>query len=360
MTRRDSNIDPFNAGEPALPWDEPSQVIEEPGDAGGYTAPEEEPSSYEALRPRHEPRRRERAGRPHRTRSERPMPSHVGEEGEEPEEEMFPEDAALGDSSPTTKSSGGCGCFIAVLVLVLAIASVIAGDKAEIFVDTLIEKGPVAAFTGDTESVDETEREHDPNHSALRDLLTGDPDLEAEKEKEKVKGIMDSYLGDMANNEGVVNEVSTGFASRIENSLGYRVDELGIDMDAFLDWTFDNSGYEIGKVYVFDAYKDNPAEASGYFDVTARDSYGLSEKFIDQARAYLRSQAAEGLYSTSVDHAPLSDEQRAAISQIFGEALATTTEDSTFKLANLHYTFEDGSWKLDEEDAAREIAFALR
>ena len=345
MTRRDSNIDPFNAGEPALPWDEPSQVIEGMEDAGGYMAPEEEPSSYEAPRPRREPRRRERAGRPHRTRSERPMPSHAGEEGEEPEEEMFPEDAALGDASPTTKSSSGCGCFIAVLVLVLAVASVIAGDKAEIFVDTLIEKGPVAAFTGDTESVD------DPNHAALEDL-----DLETEN----VKGIMAAYLDDIASNEGVIKEVSTGFASRIENSLGYRVDELGIDMDAFLDWTFENSSYEIGSVYVFDAYKDNPAEASGYFDMTARDSYALSDKFIEQTYAYLRSQSAEGLYSTFLDHAPLSDEQRAAIAQIFDEALATTHEESTLKLANLQYTFVDGAWKLKEDDAVREVAFALR
>lgn len=51
MARQDSNIDPFNAGEPILPWNDSAQLHDEDGcvfDDQPYNAPSKRQDDYEA------------------------------------------------------------------------------------------------------------------------------------------------------------------------------------------------------------------------------------------------------------------------------------------------------------------------
>ncbi|MBE6469795.1 MAG: hypothetical protein E7001_07615 [Coriobacteriaceae bacterium] len=320
MARRESNIDPFNAGEPVLPWDEPSQVLEEREPAGGYRAPEEVPDAYRPPHPQQGRGRRGRAGRSRRTAT--------------------PSGAAGGAGEPAPKARMGCGGCLIVGLIILAIWLLITeGWRVGVLMDTLIAEEPPTVLEG----------------VAGSDSQVSPDDFDEDAERGRVREEMTAFLDGMAESDQVVEAVSSQFAERVESALGYSADELGIDINAFLTWAFEGSSYEITGIYVYSPYDGIPAEAYAYFDVTARDTFQLIEELLDRTLPYFHEQGIDAFVGTST----LSDEQRAAVAQLFEETLASVTSTEVYKSASLQFVLKDGAWEPDVSAAAEQLGYAL-
>lgn len=361
MARRDSHVDPFNAGEPVLPWEEPSQIIselEEAGvfstpkdepkgaddhtapadeskDADDYAAPKEEPSSYEAPRRRGSWRRRGRAKTSRHLR-----PQHTQADSTEPERKASHKDD---DDVSLTPADGvrGCAILLVIAVVICGTGLLTMPDLVGTFIDAL-QRDIRDSDTMDAVPADSTDGAFDPAKQV--------------GEKAKIKEATVAYLDDLAANKKLTETMSARFALEIEQALGYTPEELGIDTGACLSWFFEQARFTITDVYVLNAFDDNPAEGLVYFTMTVRKSSALTNEFVMRARSYLNAQFPHDYHGSRFERPELSDENRSALAQIIEEVRAEATETETHDYLSLTYTLEDGFWRLKEDEAISTLA----
>lgn len=324
--KHDIQVDPFNAGEPILPWDEPSTYVGGEGDdcAFGdapYQSPTKSRDNYDAPSS-HDPSARAQFEDAQDRREARRAAKAAAK-------------TAKRQARAELKRATGSKPFrifktIFIIVLLVNLLPVIFGLFGLIFDDVLPE------IFDDGSSVEET---HLPR-----------PVADDVQERECIDTVA-ARLDQIANGEDetiratIVAQLEGGFS----DALGYSAAELGIDPNEYADWLFASFSYEITSVYV---YEDG--SASLFFDSWSASSYAVEDDMTTAIYDYLD---AEGLLRDS-SRPPLTEEQRSAVHALFVESLAGADSDDYF-CANVLLDDIVDVWTIDEEEFESQAEMAL-
>lgn len=286
-----SNVDPFNAGDPVMPWDEP-QAVEDPGSAVDEPQPQGEKRGYQA-----------------------PTKQQDDYEPQAREERAPVENTRRAGKSPNPKR-----LVIGIIVGVTALSLLVGFIGAAVS----IVEDLVSDVTGSASYLDDSTDSYDAGPSVVIDE-------EAEQEiQELAQAKLDAALADT---DGMNARYIKVLNQRIESSLGRNADELGLDTETFCTWMDERVSMEITGVY---CYEDGTAGI--YIDSAYPALYRLNDSFTGQASSYLANQ----------DDESLSDSQKARINKLFMRALGDI--DDTTSTVRLEATEVDGTWTIDDED----------
>ncbi len=322
MTRRSSQIDPFNAGEPEMPWDEPGSV--EPVDAEhacklpehGYEGPTKTPDGYDA------PSEGDSSG----SASDRMAPSGRVQRARDRSRARRSRANATGSGSsmpsgPARPRKRGWGCA-GILILVVAINVLV----------------PLLSFLPECSDDDVVDGDASTSWSDESDNDAG---------KQAVEELANATLAGMADEGSPARErIAQHFATAFQNNLRYRVEDFGIDPYAYADWALAGMGYDIYDVFAFDEDRDGiDGTGSAFFDATTHDTAGCSGAFFEQASAYL---GERGLLGSDV--AVPDDAQRAEMQAILTDAMNAYRDSYvTAETASLDLVRTDGTWSVTDE-----------
>ena len=313
LDRKRSNIDPFNAGDPVMPWDEP-QAIEDIGpaangapveDEGGYRAPTKHQDDYEP-----------------QAREENAAASEVAagdSRKKAPSRETAP-GATAHTTAPAKRSPNPKRLIIGIVVGMTALSLLVGFIGAAID----IVEDLVSDATSSANPFDDSTDSYDAGPSVVIDE-------ESEQEiHDLVQAKLDSALADTA---GMNVRCIKVLNQCIESSLGYSAEELGLDTDAFSTWMQERISVEISGVY---CYEDDTA--SIYIDSSHPAIYRLTDSFTGRVGDYLNGQSAD----------ELTDNQKARINKLFARTLDDL--DDTGSTVRLEAEKEDGTWQIDDDD----------
>ena len=316
----EQQVDPFNAGEPVMPWDDPSALHDEgcelPADSG-YTAEEKPRDDYRAPE------------RPAAHRDERPA------------------EVTTVDNSPTAGKSAkrpaapsgkpGCirGVYMAVMlvILVMILFSALGSCVSDVFMSAV-----------DNEMSDS-------NHAAL-DYSQEQADADEQAIADAVAARMDK----LADDPTVIEMAKQGLDEKLESYVGYTAEELGIDADAYAAWFLSQMSYQISYAY---SYDDGTGAAS--LEITSPLAYKIASDFYSETSDYLMANKLYGSYGDGggAEAAPLTSEQQNQMRGFFANVLAAT-EPSEDGYMNVAASKDDnGTWQLDEQDIQDELSYLL-
>lgn len=358
----ESQVDPFNAGEPELPADEPERLDEPPetsdarpdyaphADPGGsphksddnYQAPTTRERAYDAPST-DEPRRsrRTRAEKAHPTRTTRPARSaSLTSEDAHP---LGPEWQRAADEARRRAGRARgrrLGCMVA-LIVALSLFGSIGG---------LVASYVPSARRAISDGID-TVLEGDPSEDPAPDdgpAWSGDEqDLAAEKALEER---LDVLLANPSSGE-LHDRVASHLSGWLLQREGYTAEELGIDVNACATWLVSSASYEISSVYTYD-----DGTGSAYFDMTALPAHDLLST--SEITPYLLD---HNLYYIGSEDEPgtLTDAQRAEVAALWDEAAEGVEPRDSF--LHVELTLEDGAWIVDEASlwSALESGFGI-
>ncbi len=337
LSREHSNIDPFNAGEPVMPWDDPqtSQGAQEnPIFSEGsrsskdcsYHAPIKEQDAYEPVE--HEAE--------HDSALASAFASAFSEDDEQVRTFETKTPTNKGANKRTTRrvtitSSKGSATpkrgpgkiFARVIAGVIAISVVasVVGIVIETVEDVISD---VASDSSDYSSK---------YYSSSSATYSEEDEQEL---TDLVQQKLDTALADTAGMDARYRKV---LDERLKNSLGCAAEDLGLDTDAFCTWMRERSTMEISSVFCFD-------DASIYLSSTYPALYELNQTFGDKAYKYLSKQDID-TYAPIMPE--LSEKQKQHVNELFTAALAeldqTTTGSSSFEADK-----EGDAWEIDEDD----------
>lgn len=322
----DSNIDPFNAGEPVMPED--TQPDDFPGDACSfadkdYSAPRKRPDAYRAptdnspasVADNNSSIADKRAHRAWKAA----FKTRDGKTNQKPR------------ASNHTKSSSpkitGRRSKLAIFILIVFIL-VVAGNLLD---STLFDESPFASF-------EETFSTHDDDtfdHSQAREL---DPS-ELDEEESTVYDVTCQTLSALQDNEDVRERICNNLSQELKNSYGYDVEDLGIDPTIYANKLLGNFTYKIESVYAFTNNED-PADNRGtaFFDYFVPSAYDFDETFHEELSEYLYD---EGLSSA---HGQLTDAQKERVREIYNDALNEIENDDTeSSYGSLEFSYDGAS-----------------
>lgn len=334
----DSQVDPFNAGDPVMPGEEPEWLDEE-GFEGTFDDAFDEPSYAP---------HGDRDGVPHKTSDNYQAPTTRGHDYDAPTIDA-PARTTVGQGAARWRQAaetlarradsgkwGGSGCAIAIIAFFLFFGGL--GDALVGCAGTFVERvgeGIGTVFDdgislGDLQLSDDLTLERDWREHA--DEL----DLDAADAFERR---MDVLLADPS------ADPATGFvASAVDGYVltwvGYGTDALGIDAHAAAVWALSDLTYEIESVYAYD-----DGTATIYLDTEAPSLVALVDAADDDISAYLIANDLS-IWDGS-DPGELSDAQRAETSAIWAEAL-DRTEELNESFLSVELTRTDGVWAVDE------------
>lgn len=325
MKRRDSQIDPFNAGEPELPWESPDAYGDHDEDAcelpdHSYESPTKAPDDYDAPddAPAQKPAEPEQ---PTNRRASRPAPTR----------ESTPAPVS------TPKRKRGCGCL--VLILIVIAINVLLPTLALIphCTGIMLEDDAVELTWDASDSYEDEEREED----------------EAE-----IEALAEDTLDTVTAPESPARSlIASHFEQDFQQNLGYTVQDLGIDTDDYVEWALTGFDYDITDVFAFDDSEGwGEAYGSVYFDATTPDIFAFKDSFYAAAHEFLAQNNLIG-----IDVMP-NDAQRASFQALFDEQLdAFRTTVTTTSTANLETKEGSDGWVLADGtyDSAMEYIFKL-
>lgn len=350
MARRsthDAQVDPFNAGEPTLPWDDPAPfgVEEEEGSdprpkrpqrseragkhAGDaetcafsdepYDGPTKTPDNYQA--PDADESRSASAGGP--SPLERKRIARAKARSERRAALAAPKDVPGARQARRARISRVIGllALLAILPIVLEIASPLLTS-----IGALLAPEPA-----------------EPSSQDFADELDIVPDQEEARQActEMAQAYIESVLeeGSPAHAE-LVDRVTKEY----EECAFADTDELGIDMHGFTDWLLDNFEYEVDGCY---ALPDGTANL--YFDSAAPSVSTIAYDAGGDIAIHLNKEGIEP---------PLTEAQKEQARKLHAKALAEADVDAESG-GVISFTLENGTWIMDEGTAMDEIAFAL-
>ena len=340
----ESQVDPFNAGEPELPGGEPvlldededldSQVEYAPhGEPDGtphkpeddYQAPTTRGHDYDAPSidgPR-------KAGRPRARRPRTAPTAPAGEVGARTEK----------DRRVVTRA-------IVLLVIVVSFGSSLLSCAAG-FVSAAVEDAGEAVeglgealFGDDSDSgnvdwdayVPEQDADDEAATAALVARLEA---LVSTPESGQLHDVVASYLDD-----------------KLYDLMGYSADELGVDTDAFATWALGGITFEPEYSY---AYSDGTA--SSYAKIGAPDANEIVWAFHDATSDYRYDNDLWGSYGEEGATTP-TEEQRSYLCAVFDEVVAAAEVQSP-NSTGFDLALVDGAWVVDEQDLVEELESAL-
>lgn len=341
-TRHDSNIDPFNAGEPVMPEDTLQDDFS--GDAcsfanRSYSAPQKRPDSYRAPT---DDSPTDAAGRDSNSASKRP--SRLWKAVFKANSNKSNQKPRTADLTPSNSSKRAARRNkVAIVILVLFILGT-AGN----LLDSALSASSIdhALFTYDEDSS---------SHSRADEL---DP-TELDEEDRAVYDATDQALSNLQDNESVHKRICDDFSQELESSCGYSAGELGIDPSPYADKLLDSFTYQIDSVYAFtdlDDSSDNRGTA--FFDYFVPDTYDFDETLREELNDYLYD---EGLTST---HGEPTDAQKERVREIYNDALDEIEDDdneSSYGSLEFDYDHSSKTFSLKQKslDELIETAFNL-
>lgn len=341
---QDSQVDPFNAGEPELPGGEPEPLLEpeelgeqveyaahgdptgtphKPGD--NYQAPTTRGHSYDAPtidEPHQKPSRRARTSRSSSSSQE------TGKVQQRTER----------DRRIVTR-------VIVILIILVSFGTSIVSCAASLVGRAVEGAGEVVGDLGDALFDNGSEGW---DNAEVEDYLPeqSDDDLAAAGALEER---LDALLA--STESGPLHErIAAYFEGKCLEVDGYSASELGIDAGALASLVLAGASSEAGYAYVYD-----DGTASAYANIASLDSSALFWEIHDTYGEYLLENALWGR-----DNTMPTEEQRAHVAALVDEVLATYDETHSYT-----YAFElelvDGTWVVDEGDLddSLEMIFGL-
>ena len=250
----DSQIDPFNAGDPVMPGDEPEWLDEEPADEDAGLGGNEDARGHEE--PDYAPHG-EQGGEPHKRDDNYQAPTTRRRDYDAPSTEDAP---AHGGARPAAAGRrGGRGCMVLIVSAVLVVVAL-----GGAFADWVATEGPSLS--------DDIDALLDDDGITFDDYVSdGDADWRDTADEldraagEAVEQRLDGLLADPA--AGPLHDRAAAYLDEeLQSWEGYTAAELGIDADAWATWALTGATYELSSVYAYD-----DGTGSAYFDTEARN-----------------------------------------------------------------------------------------
>ena len=330
-------VDPFNAGDPVLPWDDPDALADE-GDVFDDRPSRwsDGPSDVEYA-PHGEP-----GGQPHKQEDDYRAPTTRDHDYDAPSIDDAPR---RGRWRPRRAASGGAGDaepdrhagrsrlggLIATVVIILIAINVAvpvislvgefvddAASSVSLGADSTNEDESSLAYGGD----DAEEGAIELAASAALSGATADPESGA------LHGTLVEYLDE-----------------KLLTIEGYSAAELGIDADAFATWVISSTSFSADG-----AYDRGDGTAVAYADFAAPYVNGIFWDFDEAISDYLVENDLWGTYAGSSAR-ELTDEQRAHVSGVFEEVLESA-EISESPSWPIDLVSEGESWVVDADSLA--------
>lgn len=341
----DSQIDPFNAGDPIMPGDEPEWLDEEPADE------EETPYAPHG----------EKDGEPHKVSDDYQAPTARSHDYDAPSIEGAPaptpasrapslgkqwqqaaEGARRAQGRSRKRATLGCVVALAVAVTLFGVVGDLLVSCVPLVTETVAD-GVDAVFFENGVTFDDYVSDGGGDWRDTADEL----DLAAGKAVERRMG---ELLADPASGE-LHERVVAYLDEELLRWQGYTAAELGIDADAWATWALSDVTCEISSIY---AYDDGTGAA--YLDIEARD---LSSVISDADTALFDYLSEYDLTLTHAQDKPeLTDEQRAAVGAAWSEAMELA-EPTGYSFVSVELVRTDGTWALDEADLEDALEDAL-
>lgn len=340
FSRRDeSQIDPFNAGEPVLPWDDPGALADEgdvfddrPYEGAGEPGPQAEPVEYA---PHGEP-----GGQPHKREDNYQAPTTRGHDYDAPSIDGPPaggrrarrarRPAAAEPVSARGASGSRLGKLIAAVVAVLIAVNV--AVPVLMLVGEFV--GNVSSSFGS--AFDAAEDTSYPTSYESDEADEGAMELAASA----------ALSGALADPEsGALHDLIAGYLDdKLLSVEGYTAEELGIDADAFAAWAITSTSFSTSG-----AYDRGDGTAVVYADVVAPSVNDVFWAFDDAIAGYLVEQDLWGVYGGD-QATDLTDEQRAHVGDVFAGVLEDAEGIEAFSSIGL--LREGDGWVADADGLA--------
>lgn len=346
MARRkehDAQVDPFTAGEPTLPWDEPGVFdglfdgVEPEAcalDGNPYDGPTKTRDDYEA------PSADDTADDSQREQS--PSLSESRERKRQMQAERTAARRAAKAAPKDKRGPSPLGKIVRAIVIFVVLANLLPAllhGIGSLFSD----------LTSETDSPEFTEPEA-PSYDG-RDPSPGiDMDSLDDNERACVQ-ICDAYLQAIASEQSPERTaIIDGLNQSMMETTGYTCEELGIDTNAYADWALSNFSYQIDSCF---AHTDE-GTASLYL-------YAWGPDLLDM-RATLRQSVYSYISELDTDEAgakrPLAENEQAHVRELFAEAIENA-EMGSESFLGLQLTLEDGTWVLDLEQVQYQLGIPL-
>lgn len=315
----DSNIDPFNAGEPIMPEDtQPSDFL---GDACSfadkdYSAPRKRPDAYRAPTDNSPASVADNSPSVTDKETHRAWKAAFKTRDDKTNQKPRESNHTKSSSSKTTGRRSKLAIFI-LIVFIFAVA----GNLLD---STLFDESPFAPFEDETF-----------DHSRAREL---DPS-ELNEEESTVYDVARQTLSALQDNEDVRERICNNLSQELKNSYGYDVVDLGIDPTLYANKLLGNFTYQIDSVYAFTDNED-PTDNRGtaFFDYFVPSAYDFDETFHEELSEYLYDERL------SSAHSQLTDAQKERVREIYNDALNEIENDDTeSSYGSLEFSYDGAS-----------------
>lgn len=326
-------VDPFNAGEPTLPWDDPAAMVDD-------RRPSASPDSSSPATPFDEPNKEDddyRAPARQRDSYEAPSVDTEVSESQAPSEKTHAKrqkdaKARRRRTQPATRRQAGdsgkkhgshnIGCIIALAFFALAMVGNVGSCSV----------GIVSALFGRSDSA-----------GTNSSYSTDNSQDEAAELKAATKSLK-STLDGLSQNPDAIKLAQDSISDQLDSYLGYTPEELGIDTSAYADWFFSKLSLDIRPD---SSYLGSDGEAYLSVDIIMPEGYKIASDMADLSRDYRGANRLNG--STESGSTPLTPEQQEQMRSYFDQALANAQlrEDGYF---NFTMVKRGEDWEIDSKD----------
>lgn len=343
MTNRDrheNQVDPFNAGEPSLPWDEPhafEDFIETEHtsetctlDDGQYTSPTKRRDAYQAPQTKERALRQhaERAASADKQRTGRPMrPARAG-------------NAASSDpaAAKSTRRRGKHRVLKTIVLLLLGM-SLVRSVVSCTAINVLLGPNDFPR-SNDADTSDTSPSLHDDDFGPVDPPSVDFAEAEITPETQACIDAVNTRLGELsADNEATRALLVEGLTAEIEFYFDCTPEKMGLDVNTAAASMLERSSFSV------DAEMSTTlSDGSGwvYINATCPTVYEVGTALNSTLSDYLID---HDLYGSADE---LDEEQKAEANKMLMDAVeaAETEEDSR----SVDLLLTDGSWVIDEAD----------
>lgn len=294
-----NQIDPFNAGEPEMPWNDPSALHDDTCSV---------PAKGEGYEPPH-------------TNQVEPQQSIFDEAQSQPTS-FAPAKPAVHPKRLLSRIIG----WIVIAVVTVTIIGVIVDLVGDLFDDF--------QETSDNPFIESSEKTYSDDESYTTE------------ENSAALEVVNVYLADVqsGNNTAVNDRLNRGLNDSVAYWLDYRLDDLGINAQSYYDAA--QSSLTFTEV---EAYAYSNGEGTVFAQASVLSNYSFALDFYDNVQEYLQQ---EGVSEVS----GLSNDQKSHLQAIFDDTAEGFSEIDTSYLS-FELTKDAGTWAVDEESFMEEMDY---
>ena len=337
----DEQVNPFNAGEPTLPWEEPEPL-------GGEEPPDEHDTYDEPEYVAHG----EKGGTPHKGEDNYQAPTTRGHDYDAPSidghAEPGPKRKAARPPRRTARPGGQApappeatsgqrgrnrGCLIALIVVIIAFSGL--GGAVVSCVSLLGESAidGVGAIFEDDSGYDDLEDDSDSDDFEIEhEESEGQDDAAAAA----VEGAL-TYALSSPESGALYEQLVSFMDEKISEIDGYTTSELGIDAGTWASWAIQNTSLSIDSVYTYD-----DGTGTVYVSGSAPDANSFMWALSDEYFGYLID---EGVGYGE----PLSAENVAYVQDVFANMLESyQLGEGDVVYCGIDVTRQGDEWVVDD------------